>query len=100
MSGGEQQMLAIGRALIARPRCLLLDEPTLGLAPIVVEEISRIVRMLAESGMTVLLAEQNAAMALEVADRAYVLDSGRISLHGPAARLKESEDVQRLYLGA
>jgi branched-chain amino acid transport system ATP-binding protein len=100
MSGGEQQMLAIGRALIARPRCLLLDEPTLGLAPIVVEEIARNIRALAAAGMTILLAEQNAAMALAVADRAYVLDSGRISLAGVAAVLSETEEVRRLYLGA
>jgi branched-chain amino acid transport system ATP-binding protein len=100
MSGGEQQMLAIGRALMARPRCLLLDEPTLGLAPIVVEEIARNVRALAAEGMTILLAEQNAAMALAVADRAYVLESGRISLAGAAATLRETEEVRRLYLGA
>jgi len=100
MSGGEQQMLAIGRALIARPRCLLLDEPTLGLAPIIVEEIARNIRALAAAGMTILLAEQNAAMALAVADRAYVLDSGRISLAGVAAVLSETEEVRRLYLGA
>ena len=100
MSGGEQQMLAIGRALMSRPRCLLLDEPTLGLAPIVVDEIDRIVRRLAAGGMTILLAEQNAAMALEAADRAYVLESGRISLEGEAAKLKETDEVRRLYLGA
>lgn len=100
LSGGEQQMLAIGRALIARPRCLLLDEPTLGLAPIVVEEIARNLRAMAENGMTIFLAEQNAAMALDVAHRAYVLESGRISLEGSAAELKETEDVRRLYLGA
>jgi branched-chain amino acid transport system ATP-binding protein len=100
MSGGEQQMLAIGRALISRPRCLLLDEPTLGLAPIVVEEIGRIVRELAAGGMTVLLSEQNAAMALDVADRAYVLQSGHISLNGAAAALKETAEVRKLYLGA
>jgi branched-chain amino acid transport system ATP-binding protein len=100
LSGGEQQMLAIGRALMARPRCLLLDEPTLGLAPIMVAEIADIVRMLAKSGMTILLAEQNAAVALDIANRAYVLESGRISLEGAAVGLKESEDVQRLYLGA
>ena len=100
MSGGEQQMLAIGRALISRPRCLLLDEPTLGLAPIIVDEIDRIIRRLAEGGMTILLAEQNAAMALGVAGRAYVLESGRISLEGEAAALKETADVRRLYLGA
>ena len=100
MSGGEQQMLAIGRALIARPRCLLLDEPTLGLAPILVEEIARTVRALARDGMTILLAEQNAAMALDVADRAYVLDSGTISLSGAAAELKDTQEVRRLYLGS
>ena len=100
MSGGEQQMLAIGRALMSRPRCLLLDEPTLGLAPIVVEEIGRIVRDLAGDGMTVLMAEQNAAMALDVADRAYVLESGRISLEGTAAALKETPEVRKVYLGA
>ena len=99
MSGGEQQMLAIGRALISRPRCLLLDEPTLGLAPIVVGEIERIVRRLAAGGMTILLAEQNAAMALGVADRAYVLESGRISLEGEAAALKETAEIRQLYLG-
>ncbi len=99
MSGGEQQMLAIGRALISQPRCLLLDEPTLGLAPIVVDEIGAIVRQLAEDGMAVLLAEQNAAMALGVADRAYVIESGRISLQGEAAVLRETAEVKRLYLG-
>jgi branched-chain amino acid transport system ATP-binding protein len=100
MSGGEQQMLAIGRALISQPRCLLLDEPTLGLAPIIVDEIDRIIRRLAEGGMTILLAEQNAAMALGVADHAYVLESGRISLAGEAAVLKETAEVRKLYLGA
>jgi branched-chain amino acid transport system ATP-binding protein len=92
-------MLAIGRALMAQPRCLLLDEPTLGLAPIVVEEISRNIRILAKSGMTILLAEQNAAMALALADRAYVLESGRISLDGRAAEIREMDEVRRLYLG-
>jgi branched-chain amino acid transport system ATP-binding protein len=100
MSGGEQQMLAIGRALISRPRCLLLDEPTLGLAPIIVAEITHIVRQLAQGGVTILLAEQNAAMALGVADRAYVLESGQISLEGRAAALKETAEIRRLYLGA
>ena len=99
MSGGEQQMLAIGRALIAHPRCLLLDEPTLGLAPIVVEEIARNIRALAADGMTILLAEQNAAMALGIADRAYVLESGTISLSGNAAALRETDQVKELYLG-
>jgi branched-chain amino acid transport system ATP-binding protein len=99
MSGGEQQMLAIARGLIARPKCLLLDEPTLGLAPIIVEEISNTIRKLAAQGMTILLAEQNAAMALNAADRAYVLESGRISLEGPAADLIGNEAVRRNYLG-
>lgn len=100
MSGGEQQMLAIGRALLSRPRCLLLDEPTLGLAPIIVDEIERIIRALAADNMTVLLVEQNAAMALGIANRAYVLEGGRISLHGDAALLKGTAEVRRFYLGA
>ena len=99
MSGGEQQMLAIARGLIAQPRCLLLDEPTLGLAPLVVQEISHIIRDLARRGMTILLAEQNAAMALEVADRAYVLETGRVSLEGTGAELAGNEAVRRNYLG-
>jgi branched-chain amino acid transport system ATP-binding protein len=99
MSGGEQQMLAIARGLMAKPKCLLLDEPTLGLAPIVVEEIAATVRRLAETGMTVLLAEQNAAMALSCAQRAYVLKSGNISLEGQADELRESDAIKELYLG-
>jgi branched-chain amino acid transport system ATP-binding protein len=99
LSGGEQQMLAIARGLMAQPRCLLLDEPTLGLAPILVEEIAATVRRLAAEGMTILLAEQNASMALACAHRAYVLESGRISLEGDAATLEASETVRRLYLG-
>jgi branched-chain amino acid transport system ATP-binding protein len=99
MSGGEQQMLAIGRGLMAKPRMLLLDEPTLGLAPIVVEEIERIVATLAEKGMTILIAEQNAAMALRVSHRVDVLKSGRISLEGTPAELSKSSDITRLYLG-
>jgi branched-chain amino acid transport system ATP-binding protein len=98
MSGGEQQMLAIARGLMARPRCLLLDEPTLGLAPKIVQEIATTVRRLADSGMTVLLAEQNAAMALGCAGRAYVLDSGNVVLEGAADELQRSETVKKLYL--
>jgi branched-chain amino acid transport system ATP-binding protein len=99
MSGGEQQMLAIGRGLMAKPRMLLLDEPTLGLAPIIVEEIERIIEALAKKGMTILVAEQNAAMALRVAHRVYVLKSGRISLEGTPDELSKSADIARLYLG-
>ena len=100
LSGGEQQMLAIARGLMARPRCLLLDEPSLGLAPIVVAEIGRAIRALAGRGLTILLVEQNAAMALELADRAYVLESGHISLEGLAADLAKTDVVRKLYLGA
>jgi branched-chain amino acid transport system ATP-binding protein len=99
MSGGEQQMLAIARGLIAKPKCLLLDEPMLGLAPIIVEEIVHIIRTLVDGGMTVLLAEQNAAIALSVADRAYVLETGRVSLEGTGTELAGDEAVRRNYLG-
>jgi branched-chain amino acid transport system ATP-binding protein len=98
MSGGEQQMLAIARGLLARPRVLLLDEPTLGLAPRIVEEIGQTIRQLAAQGLTVLLAEQNAGMALGVADRAYVLETGRVSLEGTGAELAGNEAVRRNYL--
>jgi branched-chain amino acid transport system ATP-binding protein len=99
MSGGEQQMLAIARGLMARPRLLLLDEPTLGLAPIIVEEIELAIGRLAGRGMTILLAEQNAAMVMRVAHHVYVLKSGRISLEGTPADLAKSPEIQRLYLG-
>ena len=99
LSGGEQQMLAIGRALMSSPRLLLLDEPSLGLAPRVVTQIARTISVLNRTGTTVLLVEQNAAMALEVADYAYVLRAGRVAMHGPAAVLREDSDVQQIYLG-
>ena len=99
LSGGEQQMLAIARGLMARPKCLLLDEPSLGLAPIVVTEIGRAIRALAQRGLTILLVEQNAAMALELADRAYVLESGHVSLEGRASDLARTDVVRKLYLG-
>ena len=99
MSGGEQQMLAIARGLMARPQCLLLDEPTLGLAPIIVEEIAQTVRRLAQGGMTILLAEQNAAMALDSAERAYLLESGSISLEGATGELRNTDAIKSLYLG-
>lgn len=99
MSGGEQQMLAIARGLMAKPKCLLLDEPSLGLAPIIVEEIGATIRRLAAGGMTVLLAEQNAAMALDCSARAYVLESGNISLEGKSEQLRETDAIKNLYLG-
>ena len=99
MSGGEQQMLAIARGLMAKPRLLLLDEPTLGLAPIIVEEIELAISRLAREGMTILIAEQNAAMTMRVAHHVYVLKSGRISLEGTPAELTKSPEIQRLYLG-
>jgi branched-chain amino acid transport system ATP-binding protein len=99
LSGGEQQMLAIGRGLMAQPKCLLLDEPSLGLAPIIVSEIARTIRELAGRGLTIVLVEQNAAMALELADRAYLLESGHVSLHGTAAELQRTDVVRKLYLG-
>jgi branched-chain amino acid transport system ATP-binding protein len=99
LSGGEQQMLAIGRALVARPRILLLDEPSMGLAPLVVQEVFKVIRELRDRGVTILLIEQNAVMALAVADRGYVLEMGEIILEGEAAQLLHNPDVKRAYLG-
>ena len=100
LSGGEQQMLAIGRALMARPRLMLLDEPSLGLAPLLVEEIFGIIRRLnREESVTVLLVEQNAVMALELAAYGYVMENGRIVLDGPVESLRDNEDVKEFYLG-
>ena len=99
LSGGEQQMLAIGRALMSRPRLLLLDEPSLGLAPILVSLIFDTIRQLKREGVTILLVEQNARLALDIADRAYVMETGRIGLHGRAAELKHNPQVEHTYLG-
>ncbi len=99
LSGGEQQMLSIARALMAKPRLLVLDEPSMGLAPLIVEEIYRTVQTLQQQGTTILLVEQNAMGALAIAERAYVLETGRIVLSGKAAELMEHDDVQRAYLG-
>lgn len=100
LSGGEQQMLAMGRALLARPKLLLLDEPTMGLAPIIVDQIFEVVRDVHAQGVTVLLVEQNAQRALQMADRAYVLESGELALSGAAAELLGDARVQAAYLGA
>ena len=99
LSGGEQQMLAMGRALMSRPKLLMLDEPSMGLAPILVERIFDIIRELHSAGTTILLVEQNAQAALSVADRAYVLETGRISLTGTGAELMASDAVRKAYLG-
>ena len=99
LSGGEQQMLAIGRALMASPKVLLLDEPSLGLAPMVTRQIFQIIKALNAEGTTILLVEQNARLALAACDRAYILETGRMVLSGPGRELLESEEVKRSYLG-
>jgi branched-chain amino acid transport system ATP-binding protein len=99
LSGGEQQMLAIARALMSRPRLLLLDEPSLGLAPLIVRGIFEIIRDLHAVGVTILLVEQNANLALQIADRAYVLEAGRLTISGPAAELARDARVRKAYLG-
>ena len=99
LSGGEQQMLAMGRALMSTPKLLMLDEPSMGLAPILVEQIFDIIKELNDAGTTILLVEQNARMALSVADRAYVLETGMISMSGSANELAEDDRVRKAYLG-
>ncbi|MFE9446054.1 ABC transporter ATP-binding protein [Streptomyces sp. NPDC006602] len=99
MSGGEQQMLAVGRAMMAKPQLLLLDEPSMGLAPVLVDVIFETIARIREQGTTVLLVEQNALAALEVADRAYVLESGALKVQGPADELAEDEEIVKAYLG-
>jgi len=99
MSGGEQQMVAIGRGLMSSPRILMLDEPSLGLAPVLVDEVLDTVRRLKEQGLTILLVEQNVREALEISDRGYVLQTGRITRHGPADELLQSDEVRKAFLG-
>lgn len=99
LSGGEQQMLAMGRAIMAKPKLLLLDEPSMGLAPLMVKTIFQIVEKINQDGTTILLVEQNANMALSVADRAYVIETGRIEISGTAAELQASEEIKKAYLG-
>ena len=99
LSGGEQQMLAMGRALMSAPKLMMLDEPSMGLAPILVEQVFDIIQSLHKAGTTILLVEQNAQMALSIADRAYVLENGKVSLSGTGEELAKSEQVQKAYLG-
>jgi branched-chain amino acid transport system ATP-binding protein len=99
LSGGEQQMLAIGRGLMAEPRLLILDEPSLGLSPLLVEEMFGLIRRLHADGLAIMLVEQNVAQSLEIADRAYVLENGSFALSGPAAQVRENPELKRAYLG-
>lgn len=99
LSGGEQQMLAISRALLSKPKLLLLDEPSMGLAPLIVQQIFEIIEEINQEGMTILLIEQNAHKALEIADYAYIIEGGRIKMEGPAQEVRESERVKEIYLG-
>ncbi|MGI6751623.1 MAG: ABC transporter ATP-binding protein [Anaerovoracaceae bacterium] len=99
LSGGEQQMLALGRALMSRPKLLLLDEPSMGLSPVLVQEIFKIIQRINQDGTTILLVEQNANLALSIADRGYILENGRITLTGPASELSDNPEVQKAYLG-
>ena len=99
LSGGEQQMLAVGRAMMCRPKLIMMDEPSLGLAPLVIKEIFRIIQRINEAGTTVLLVEQNANMALKVAHKAYVLETGRIRMEGTGRELLENEEIKEAYLG-
>jgi branched-chain amino acid transport system ATP-binding protein len=99
LSGGEQQMLAIGRALMSFPKLMLLDEPSLGLAPTIVNHIFDLIKQISKQGMTILLIEQNANMALQISDRAYVLENGRISLEGKSSEIAKNERVRKIYLG-
>ena len=99
LSGGEQQMLAMGRALMSKPKLLMLDEPSMGLAPILVQQIFDIIKELHDAGTTILLVEQNAEMALQIADRAYVLESGRITVSGTGKELAQSDSIKKAYLG-
>lgn len=100
LSGGEQQMLAMGRAIMSRPKLLILDEPSMGLSPLFVKEIFEVIKKLKKDGVTILLVEQNAKMALSIADYAYVIETGKITLEGPAQELLNNNDIKKAYLGA